>query len=44
MRRGFQVMTPAEDLRRRHQKAGYGNLTLEEKQWLELDKILHPDK
>ncbi|KAJ1455056.1 hypothetical protein M885DRAFT_520998 [Pelagophyceae sp. CCMP2097] len=38
------MMTPAEDVRRRHQHEGHQALTLPERQWAVLDRTVFPDK
>lgn len=37
------VMTPADDVRRRHKDQDFESLTLEEKQWTMLDQALNPE-
>lgn len=37
------VITPANDVRRRHKEQDFESLTLEEKQWTMLDQALNPE-
>lgn len=44
VRANVRLETPAEKIRRAFERGGWGTLTLEEQQWVTVDKSLHSDK